>query len=128
MTNFNDLQEPANEEVNEEANEENKYHCDCGCNLDFIDYEPGFDVYVGNSWIITSDAMVKYSWCDYISMHEFKLWNDFREDIVLNYNHALNTHALYNQQAKDMPWIHLYNKYGNSNIPLNEKLYYEYVI
>jgi hypothetical protein len=116
MTN---LLEPANEE----ANEENKYHCDCGCNLDFIDYEPGFDVYVGNSWIITSDAMVKYSWCDYISMHEFKLWNDFREDIVLNYNYALNT-----QQAKDMPWIHLYNKYGNSNIPLNEKLYYEYVI
>ena len=100
-----------------------QYRCNCGCNLDFIDYEPGFDVYVGNNWILTANAMVNYSWKDYISMHEFNVWHELREDIILNYNYALNNAEL---KDEDAPWIHLYNM-GN-NIPLNEKLYYEYVI
>ena len=102
----------------------NKYMCDCGCNLDFIDYKPGFDVFVGNKWLITNNAMVKYKWLDYITINEYKLWQDFREDIILNYNYALN-----NEPAKpeDAPWIHLYNREVENQIPLNEKLYYEYV-
>ena len=116
------------DEVEGHANalEANKYLCDCGCNLEFIEYEPGFDVYVGNKWIITNNAMVEYSWRDYILLHEFKLWNDFQEDIILNYNNALNHEVL---KPEDAPWIHLYNReiaQGN-HIPLNEQLYYEYV-
>jgi len=103
----------------------NKYRCVCGCNLEFIYYEPGFDVYIGNKWLITANAMVDYSWRDYIQIHEFKLWKDFREDIILNYNDALNNEVM---KSEDAPWIHLYNREvarGN-NIPLNETLYYEY--
>jgi len=129
-----------NTDINTDSNNENtantsnnvnntmptQYHCDCGCNLDFIDYEPGFDVYVGNNWILTANSMLNYSWKDYIWMHEFKVWNELREDIILNYNHALINLPI---KTEDAPWIHLYNRevmMGN-NIPLNEKLYYEYV-
>ena len=103
--------------------ESNQYKCKCGCNLDFIDYEPGFDIYAGNNWIITANAMVNYSWRDYIWMNEFTIWNELLDDIILNYNHALN-----NIKAEDAPWLHLYNVFNNCAIPLNEKLYYEYVI
>jgi hypothetical protein len=111
----------ANININEEAN---KYRCNCGCNLEFIDYEPGFDIYVGNNWLITANAMVEHSWRDYISMNEFKLWQELRENIILNYNHALNNDPL---QPEDAPWIHLYNRevVQSNHIPLNEKLYYE---
>jgi hypothetical protein len=115
----------ANANANAVAVDANKYRCDCGCNLEFIDYEPGFDVYVGNTWLITANAMVNYSWRDYIQVNEFKLWKDFREDIILNYNHALNNEEV---KSEDAPWIHLYHRevaQGN-NIPLNEQLYYEY--
>ena len=102
----------------------NKRRCECGCNLEFIDYEPGFDVYIGNNWLITEDAMVNYSWRDYICMNEFKLWMELREDIILNYNHSLNNDPM---QAADAPWVHLYNIHvaNRDHIPLNEKLYYE---
>lgn len=114
MTIMNDTENP------------NKYRCKCGCNLEFIDYEPGFDVFVGNNWLITAYAMEEYSWKDYIWMYEFKEWNDFREDIILNHNRALKNEPI---NADDTPWVHLYNHYvkDKSNIPLNEKLYYEYV-
>jgi hypothetical protein len=113
-----------NENFNANAVDPDKYRCDCGCNLEFIDYEPGFDVYVGNNWLITSNAMVKYSWNNYIWMHEFKEWQELREDIILNYNHAINNDPL---KPEDAPWIHLYNRevVQSNHIPLNEKLYYE---
>ena len=114
-----------NANANANANEvPNQYRCNCGCNLDFIDYEPGVDVYIGNNWLVTVNALVKYSWRDYISMHEFKVWHELREDIILNYNHALNNDPM---KAADAPWVHLYNVYvaGKDHIPLNEKLYYE---
>ncbi len=115
----------ANANANANANEvPNQYRCNCDCNLDFIDYEPGFDVYIGNNWIVTANALVKYSWRDYISMHEFKVWQELREDIILNYNHALNNDPM---KAEDAPWVHLYNVNvaGNDHIQLNENLYYE---
>jgi hypothetical protein len=102
------------------------YRCDCGCNLDFIDYEPGFDVYVGDTWLITANAMVEYNWGDYIRMHAFNIWHEMRENIIINYNHALQNEPV---KAADAPWIHLYNREINVNgddIPLNEKIYYEY--
>jgi hypothetical protein len=103
-----------------------EYFCDCGCNLEFIEYGPGFDLYVGNKWIITANAMVHYKWRNYIWLHEFKLWNELREDIILNYNHALNNDPV---KPEDAPWIHLYNREiaQENNIPLNERLYYEYI-
>jgi len=105
---------------------QNNYKCNCGCNLEFIDYEPGFDVYIGNNWLITANAMVNYSWQRYIWMHEFKVWKDFREDIILNYNDTLNNVPM---NAEDAPWIHLYNVNvaGKEHIPLNEAIYYQYV-
>jgi hypothetical protein len=118
-----------NEVVANEANPNpNKYLCDCGCNLEFIEYKPGFDISVGNKWLITNNAMVEYSWRDYILLHEFNLWQDFQADIILNYNDIRNRN---NEAVKpeDAPWIHLYNRevaQGN-HIPLNEKMYYEYV-
>ena len=103
-----------------------QYRCDCGCNLEFIDYEPGFDVYVGNNWLITANAMVEYNWGDYIRMHDFNVWHEMRENIIVNYNHALQNEPV---KAADAPWIHLYNREINVNgddIPLNEKIYYEH--
>ena len=104
---------------------QNKYRCDCGCNLEFIDYEPGFDIYLGDSWLITANAMVDYKWSDYIWLHEFKLWQELREDIILNYNQVLNNEPI---NAADGPWVHLYNRevVEGHHMPLNGKLYYEY--
>ena len=121
MTNLNDLDKP-----NVNANEviANEYQCNCGCKLKFIEYNPGFDVYVGNKWLITANAMVNYKWKDYITLNEFKQWKDFRKDIILNYNEALENDLA---NPEDAPWIHLYNRDVDNQIPLNENLYYEYV-
>lgn len=127
MTNFNDfLEEGHNHERDVNMEHPHQYHCECGCNLDFINYEAGFDIYVGNSWVVSNNAMVNYNWSNYIQMNEFKVWNELRECIVINYNQSL----MHNEQVKpeNAPWIHLFNLYGNSDIPLNEKLYYEYII
>ena len=68
--------------------------------------------------------MVKYKWSDYISINGFKLWKDFRDDIILNYNETININLL---NPEDASWIHLYNQEVENKIPLNEKMYYEYV-
>jgi hypothetical protein len=131
MAEWYDANMNANENVNANMNMNvninalpNQYRCHCGCNLEFIDDEPGFDIYIGNNWLITANALVDYSWSDYMWMHEFKEWRELREDIILNYNHALNNDPM---QAADAPWVHLHNVHvvGMDNIPLNEKLYYE---
>jgi hypothetical protein len=94
--------------------------------LEFIQYEPGIDVYIGNNWIVTANALVDYSWRGYLHMHEFAVWNELRADIILNYNHALNNAPL---TAEDAPWVHLYNRHvvDKDHKPLNAPLYYEYV-
>jgi len=106
--------------------EEKQYRCTCGCNLDFFDDDPGVDIYIGNSWLMTEYSMVDYGWVDYIWMNEFNLWQELREDIIFNYTHALKNEPM---NPEDAPWIHLYNRYviNKDHIPLNEKLYYEYV-
>jgi hypothetical protein len=113
-------------DANANAVDAQKYRCNCGCNLEFIDYKPGIDIYIGNNWIITSDALVDYSWRDYLYMHEFTVWQELREYIILNYNDVLNNGSL---TAEDAPWVHLYNKHvvGKDHIPLNAPLYYDYV-
>ena len=107
-------------------NESTQYRCTCGCNIEFIDYQPGVDIYIGNSWLLTENDMVDHTWVDYMWMNEFIVWHELREDIIFNYTHALKNETI---KPEDAPWIHLYNRYvvGNDHIPLNEKLYYEYV-
>lgn len=109
-----------------ECYEAKQYRCTCGCNMEFIDYQPGVDISIGNSWLITENAMVDYQWADYTWMNEYDLWHELREDIIFNYNHSLNNNPI---KPEDAPWIHLYNRYvvGMDHMPLNEKLYYEYV-
>ena len=112
----------------------NNYRCNCGCNLEFIKNKPGVDIYIGDYWIITFNAMANYRWNDYIRMNEFKVWKELREDIILNYNHSLQNESIKNEsiknesiKAEDAPWMHLYNVNvaGKQHIPLNEKLYYD---
>ena len=106
-----------------EVGAEEQYRCDCGCNLYFKQYEDGFNIYVGNNWILTACAMVKYSWGDYIRQNYFQMMNELREDIIVNYNHSLNNDPV---KPEDTPWIHLYNMAVlNDYIPVNEKLYYD---
>ena len=114
----------------------NKYRCNCGCNLEFIKNNPGVDIYIGNNWIITINALADYRWVDYIRINEFKVWQELREDIILNYNRSLQNESIMNEsimnesiKAKDAPWVHLYNVNiaGKQHIPLNEKLYYDCV-
>ena len=129
----------------------NKYRCNCGCNLDFIENKLGIDIYIGNNWIITINALANYRWNDYIRMNEFKVWQELREDIILNYNHSLMNESIKNESIKnesiknesiknesiknesikaaDAPWVHLYNVNvaGEEHIPLNETLYYDCV-
>ena len=114
--------------VEANAVDPNKYLCDCSCNLKFIEYKPGFDISVGSEWLISENAMVDYSWVNYIRSRKFNLLQDFHEHIILKYNDIRNRN---NEAVKpeDAPWIHLYNcevAQGN-HIPLNEKMYYEYV-
>jgi len=104
------------------------YVCKCGCNLEFIGYSPGIDIYAGidtnPKWIITHDGMVEYKWRDYISLDDFTLWKDFREYIILSYNEIIYRNVVY---PEDAPWIHLYNREVDNHIPLNAKLSYEYI-
>jgi hypothetical protein len=92
--------------------------------LEFIKNKPGVDIYIGDYWIITFNAMANYRWNDYIRMNEFKVWKELREDIIVNYNHSLQNESI---KAEDAPWVHLYNVNvaGKEHIPLNEKLYYD---
>jgi len=125
--NANEIEAEANaNEVGANNAVQYKYRCDCGCNLEFVEYKPGFDISIGNNWLITADAMVDYKWSDYIWLHEFKLWQELREDIILNYNQVLNNEPI---KAADGPWVHLYNRevVDNHHMPLNGELYYEYV-
>jgi hypothetical protein len=125
--NFNANEMGANEMGANEMNNavQHKYRCDCGCNLEFVEYELGFDISIGNNWLITADAMVDYKWSDYIWLHEFNLWQELREDIILNYNQVLNNEPI---KAGDGPWVHLYNRLvvDAHHMPLNGELYYEY--
>ena len=121
MTEVNDFN---NANVNLNKVIDNTYKCDCGCDLEFIDYIPGFDITVGKKWLITNNAMVKYKWSNYVCVNEYKLWQDFRKDIIFKYNHIINNEPV---KLEDAPWIHLYNQEVENKIPLNEKLYYEYV-
>jgi hypothetical protein len=96
------------------------YICQCGCRLQFINFENGLDIYVENSWIITENAMVEYCWESFVSTNKYKIWQELKEYIVQKYND--------NDLIHRGPFIHLYNYYVNNQddpIPLNGKLYYE---
>jgi hypothetical protein len=124
----------ANANANEMANEvgpneveanavDPTYHCDCGCNVKFIDYVQGIDLYIGEHSLITANRMVDYYWRDYVRPI-YKIWGELREDIILRYNDALNYEP---SRPEDGPWVHLYYRevYGR-DLPLNEKLDYEF--
>jgi len=102
--------------------------CECGCNLQFIEYSIGLDICVGNKWIITefkiyNNGLNDYRWSDYLQINQFKFWSELREYIIINYNSIIA-----NPIQLDMQWIHLYNFYiKDDNFDVNDKLYYEYI-
>ena len=106
--------------VEANAVDPNKYLCDCSCNLKFIEYKPGFDISVGSEWLISENAMVYYSWVNYIRSRKFNLLQDFHEHIILKYNDIRNRN---NEAVKpeDAPWIHLYKQeiLQNEHIPFD---------
>lgn len=101
------------------------YVCNCGCGLDFIDYETGLDVYVENKWIITENAMIEYVWSDYVPTNKHKTWQELKDHIIYNYRERFLKNT-----PNSAPYQHLYNKYVmvEQQIPIqpNGKLYYEH--
>ena len=96
------------------------YICECGCDLEFIDYHPGLDVSIGSGFIMSENAMTEYVWNDFVPMNGHKTWLELKTYIINKYNDV--------DLKEWQPFYHLYQRYmNNENIPfpLNETLYYE---
>jgi hypothetical protein len=105
-------------------NDMETFICDCGCGLIFQDYEPGCDIYIGKSGIISQYQMVSdYCWGSYIPQTH-KQWYKLKSYIIAKYENCKN-----NDEEESKGWIHLYNRYCLDNNTFNDNDYidYEYV-
>jgi len=102
----------------------NLYVCECGCKLEFIAYQNGLDIYIGEKWLITQNALSDYVWNDYVPSDKHKTWQELKDHLIAKYNERV-----LNNMAHSGPYRHLYNNYVNVEydpIPLDGKLYYQY--
>ena len=97
------------------------YVCKCGCNISFIDYSLGWDMYFKNNesilkYIFTENRMVDMTWNEYIDINKFKTWDE------------LWSHILENKDVDNI-MLHLYNQYKifEDVMPQDTKLILEYI-
>lgn len=94
--------------------------CECGCNIRFIEFSIGCDIYFihdgrMNNKIISEEQMVNGSrWRDYIKV-EFKTWGELWNHIDANKN-------------EDPVFFHLYNEYRDLDIPADAVLEMEIIL
>lgn len=127
-------QEPHQEEQHEEDIYK-IYTCDC-CDLKFKN-GLGFEYHLDNGkfdkngkktgfddsklWCIYDEALFNDSWRYYLPK-SIRVYEDFKTCIINNYN------SIHNYPENDAKiWTHLYNKHIDSNIPLDAKMYEEYM-
>lgn len=126
-----------NENIKEQE-EENIYNistCKC-CDVKFKN-GLGFEYYISNGktdkngketgmgdsklWVVYDGALFNNSWI-YFLHKPFATYGDFTSYITYNYN----LKHTYPEDESNI-WTHLYNKHINPNIPLDAKMYEEYI-
>ena len=97
---------------------EENYKCEC-CNIEFIDYSLGVDIYIGNNWLISEPKMVDDMWYWYLDNTSlYKTWGNLKK-------HICDMKELKNE---DYPvWLHLYNRYISMSAPDDSILYCEFI-
>ena len=122
----------------EEQEEENIYNistCEC-CDVKFKN-GLGFEYYISNGktdkngketgmgdsklWVVYDGALFNDSWI-YFLHKPFATYGDLKTHITNNYN----SRHTYPEDESNI-WTHLYNKHINPNIPLDAKMYEEYI-
>lgn len=133
-------QENKEEEDKEQEDEQYEhindvYTCDC-CNLKFKN-GLGFEYHLDNGkfdkngkktgfddsklWVIYDEALFNDSWRYYLPK-SIRVYEDFTTCVINNYN------SIHNYPENDAKiWTHLYNKHIDLNIPLDAKMYEEYM-
>ena len=119
----------------EEENIYNIYTCEC-CDVKFKN-GLGFEYHISNGitdkngnesgfddsklWCIYDEALFNDSWIYYLHK-SFATYGDLKIHITNNYN----SRHTYPEDESNI-WTHLYNKHINLNIPLDAKMYEEYI-
>jgi len=136
-----EIEEDKEQEDKEKENKEQEediykiYTCDC-CNVKFKN-SLGFEYHLDNGkfdrngentgrddsklWCIYDESLFNDSWIYYLHK-PFETYGDFTSYITYNYN----LKHTYPEDESNI-WTHLYNKYINKNIPLDAKMYDEYI-
>ena len=123
------------EEQAQQEQETNIYTCEC-CDVKFKN-GLGFEYYISNGktdkngketgmgdsklWVVYDGALFNESWI-YFLHKPFATYGDFTSYITYNYN----LKPTYPEDESNI-WTHLYNKHINPNIPLDAKMYEEYI-
>ena len=124
------------EDKEHEVEQEDKiYTCEC-CDVKFKN-GLGFEYHLDNGkfdrngektgrddsklWCIYDEALFNDSWRYYLHK-SFETYGDFTSYITNNYN----LKHTYPEDESNI-WTHLYNKHINKNIPLDAKMYDEYI-
>ena len=98
---------------------EQTYICNCGCHIEFQPYSLGLEMHfiydgIATNKLFTEFKMTHYSWNDYIDFDLLKTWGE-----LWNY--------IKNNKNKNTVMEHLYNKYQNSNIPVDSIMSLDYI-
>jgi hypothetical protein len=138
IKNYNESIKQQEEQEQEEQEEENIYNiytCEC-CDVKFKK-SLGFEYNISNGikdkngketgrddsklWVVYEQALFNDSWI-YFLHKPFATYGDLKSHITNNYN----LKHTYPEDESNI-WTHLYNKHINPNIPLDAKMYEEYI-
>ena len=135
---YEEQEDKEQEDKEQEDKEEDVYKiytCDC-CNLKFKN-GLGFEYHLDNGkfgkndkktgmddsklWCIYEEELFNDSWRYYLPK-SIRVYEDFKTCVINNYN------SIHNYPDNDAKiWTHLYNNHINPNIPLDSKMYEEYM-
>ena len=136
IKNYNEsIKQQEEHEVEQEEQEGNIYTCEC-CDVKFKN-GLGFEYNISNGikdkngketgrndsklWVLYDQALFNDSWI-YFLHKPFATYGDLKTHIINNYN----LKHTYPEDESNI-WTHLYNKHINPNIPLDAKMYEEYI-
>ena len=101
-------------QANQQQEQQETYFCDCGCNIEFIKYALGIEMYfihngIQTNKLLSEPGMLNNSWNNYINMELYKTWLD------------LWTYICNNKNANNV-MKHLYNEYQDFYVPVESVL------
>ena len=100
--------------VNQISENQATYFCDYGCNIEFIKYALGIEMYfihngISTNKLLSEPGMLNNSWNNYIDIELYETWLD------------LWTYICNNKNANNV-MKHLYNEYQDFDVPVESIL------